>query len=24
MEGLMITIHVEPEGKAKHQGVLVL
>jgi cation diffusion facilitator family transporter len=24
MEGLMITIHVEPEGKAKHHGVLVL
>lgn len=24
MEGLMITIHVEPEGKAKHLGVLVL
>ncbi len=24
MAGLMITIHVEPEGKAKHQGVLVL
>jgi cation diffusion facilitator family transporter len=24
MEGLMITIHVEPEGKAKHQGVPVL
>ncbi len=24
MEGLVITIHVEPEGKAKHQGVLVL
>lgn len=24
MEGLMITIHVEPEGKAKHSGVLVL
>jgi len=24
MEGLMITIHVEPEGKAKHQGVIVL
>ena len=24
MEGLMITIHVEPEGKAKHRGVLVL
>jgi cation diffusion facilitator family transporter len=24
MDGLMITIHVEPEGKAKHQGVLVL
>jgi cation diffusion facilitator family transporter len=23
-EGLVITIHVEPEGKAKHQGVLVL
>jgi cation diffusion facilitator family transporter len=24
MEGLVITIHVEPEGKAKFQGVLVL
>ena len=24
MEQLMITIHVEPEGKAKHHGVLVL
>lgn len=24
MEGLMITIHVEPEVKAKHHGVLVL
>jgi cation diffusion facilitator family transporter len=24
MEGLLITIHVEPEGKAKHRGVLVL
>lgn len=24
VEGLMITIHVEPEGKAKHHGVLVL
>lgn len=24
MDGLVITIHVEPEGKAKHQGVLVL
>jgi cation diffusion facilitator family transporter len=24
MEGLAITIHVEPEGKAKHTGVLVL
>jgi cation diffusion facilitator family transporter len=24
MEGLNITIHVEPEGKAKHHGVLVL
>ena len=24
MEGLMITIHVEPEGKAKHHGILVL
>lgn len=24
MGGLMITIHVEPEGKAKHRGVLVL
>ena len=24
MGGLMITIHVEPEGKAKHLGVLVL
>ncbi len=24
MEGLVITIHVEPEGKAKHHGVLVL
>ena len=24
VEGLMITIHVEPEGKAKHKGVLVL
>jgi cation diffusion facilitator family transporter len=24
MEGLMITIHVEPEAKAKHHGVLVL
>jgi divalent metal cation (Fe/Co/Zn/Cd) transporter len=24
MEGLRITIHVEPEGKAKHHGVIVL
>jgi cation diffusion facilitator family transporter len=24
VEGLMITIHVEPEGKAKHKGVIVL
>ncbi|MCC6719385.1 MAG: cation transporter [Acetobacteraceae bacterium] len=24
MEGLVITIHIEPEGKAKHHGVLVL
>jgi len=24
MHGMMITIHVEPEGKAKHQGVIVL
>jgi cation diffusion facilitator family transporter len=24
MEGLRITIHVEPEGKAKHRGVIVL
>ena len=24
MEGLVITIHIEPEGKAKHSGVLVL
>ena len=24
VEGLIVTIHVEPEGKAKHQGVLVL
>jgi len=24
IEGAIITIHVEPEGKAKHQGVLVL
>ncbi len=24
IEGAVITIHVEPEGKAKHQGVLVL
>ncbi len=24
MEGLVITIHVKPEGKAKHRGVLVL
>jgi cation diffusion facilitator family transporter len=24
VEGLVITIHVEPEGKAKHRGVLVL
>ncbi len=24
IEGLMITIHVEPEGKAKHHGILVL
>jgi cation diffusion facilitator family transporter len=24
IEGVVITIHVEPEGKAKHQGVLVL
>lgn len=24
VEGLMITIHVEPEGKAKHHGVIVL
>jgi cation diffusion facilitator family transporter len=23
MEGLMVTIHVEPEGKAKHSGVIV-
>lgn len=23
VEGLMITIHVEPEGKAKHQGVVL-
>jgi cation diffusion facilitator family transporter len=24
LEGLMITIHVEPEGKAKHHGILVI
>ena len=24
VEGATITIHVEPEGKAKHRGVLVL
>lgn len=24
MEGLVITIHVEPEGKAKHEGIVVL
>ena len=24
IEGATITIHVEPEGKAKHHGVLVL
>jgi cation diffusion facilitator family transporter len=24
MEGLLITIHVEPESKAKHHGVLVI
>ena len=24
MQGLIVTIHVEPEAKAKHQGVLVL
>src|SRR4051794_30051527 len=24
VEGLVVTIHVEPEGKAKHSGVLVL
>lgn len=24
IEGLIITIHVEPEGKAKHRGVIVL
>jgi divalent metal cation (Fe/Co/Zn/Cd) transporter len=24
MDGLQITIHVEPEGKAHHRGVLVL
>ncbi len=24
VHGLIVTIHVEPEGKAKHQGVLVL
>ncbi|MEJ1977361.1 MAG: cation transporter dimerization domain-containing protein [Acetobacteraceae bacterium] len=24
MDHLVITIHVEPEGKAKHHGVLVL
>ena len=24
VQGLVVTIHVEPEGKAKHQGVLVL
>ncbi len=24
IDGLVVTIHVEPEGKAKHQGVLVL
>jgi cation diffusion facilitator family transporter len=24
VEGLMITIHVEPEGKAKHHGVIVV
>ena len=24
VEGLVVTIHVEPEQKAKHQGVLVL
>jgi divalent metal cation (Fe/Co/Zn/Cd) transporter len=24
MPGVVITIHVEPDGKAKHEGVLVL
>jgi divalent metal cation (Fe/Co/Zn/Cd) transporter len=24
MEGLIVTIHVEPERKAKHTGVVVL
>lgn len=24
VEGLIVTIHVEPEGKAKHRGILVL
>ncbi|BDP44661.1 hypothetical protein DAETH_46300 (plasmid) [Deinococcus aetherius] len=24
VEGAVVTIHVEPEGKAKHSGVLVL
>ena len=24
MQGMLITIHLEPEGKAKHEGVLVL
>ena len=24
MEGLVVTIHVEPERKAKHTGVVVL
>ena len=24
VEDLIVTIHVEPEGKAKHRGVLVL
>ena len=24
MEGIMVTIHVEPEGKAKHHGVVVV
>ncbi len=24
VDGAVITIHVEPEGKAKHQGILVL